>query len=103
MVFAGKDDNTTRTVILIVVPTAIFVMALIVTCIILRKRKQRKPRQRTEGMFKKVYLDALLQLKVLVYFQCDKHSVLWRYFHLTCIDITVKLVQVGKIRLNLAL
>ncbi|PSR83790.1 Cysteine-rich receptor-like protein kinase [Actinidia chinensis var. chinensis] len=46
----GQDDNTTRTVILIVVPTATFAIVLIVcTCIILRKRKQRKPKQITES------------------------------------------------------
>ncbi|GMP72837.1 hypothetical protein CsSME_00030737 [Camellia sinensis var. sinensis] len=44
-----KDDNTTRTVITIVVSVISFVIVLIVCiCIFLRKRKQRKPKKNVE-------------------------------------------------------
>ncbi|KAF7138809.1 hypothetical protein RHSIM_Rhsim07G0196200 [Rhododendron simsii] len=49
--FAGKKDNTTRTIIISAVLTIISVIGLIVCiCIFLRKRKQKKkPKQKVEG------------------------------------------------------
>lgn len=59
--FAGKDDNTTRTIIIVVSSLGSVIVFVVCACIFLRKRKQkRNPKQKVQGKLKIVYLDPSL-------------------------------------------
>lgn len=52
MLSAGDDDNTTKTVISIVVPTvALLILLPIFVFIFIRKRKQEKPKENYESKY----------------------------------------------------